>query len=185
MANPWDNSTPVVGNIVRDVVPPELIALKQVNLDRARTCGNGFASGWNYTGFGGIKPILWASGFLNRGAYNPGNGEYTCDQTGFYRAEALIGYFTIPDLLNLDTYTLNIEKFTSGAWSTVTAMDSSTVGGSSKAMINLYAMGIFHLSAGDKIRYTLSVNWTSSATRTVIAAGATSAQAYIEFLRAP
>lgn len=183
MADPWSNTTPVVGNIVRDVVPPELIALKQVNLDRPRVSGNGFASGWTYTGFGGIAPILWATGFLNRGAYNAANGEYTCDQAGFYRAEALVAYFALPDPLHFDTYMLTLEKFSGGAWSQVTAMDSSTVGGSSKAMINLYAMGIFHLSAGDKIRFQLSINWTTSAVRNVIAAGGVSAQAYVEFLR--
>ena len=34
MADPWDSATPTVTDIVRDVTPPEFIALKEVNQNR-------------------------------------------------------------------------------------------------------------------------------------------------------
>lgn len=190
MANPWDNTTPVVGNIVRDTVPPELIALKQVNLDRPRAGFLG-ASTLSFTAnsllFPGayVNPLPIKIPFINsvlyRGTVN--TGEYTCDQSGLYKCEAMI-VNPIYGVTNALSAILILEKFTGGAWAQIMSgtYPCNGIGVNPSMQCNTFVA----LTAGDKIRMSFAGIFSTS--QGALNTGAFNAAVnywYIEFLRSP
>lgn len=170
MADPWSNTTPTNANTVRDTVPQELIALKQVNLDRMRLICSGTApigmvrQAGNLTAFGVVR---YNQDALFRGLYSGGagsSGEYTTDQDGWYKvvaglericANQAAGSFRTSTTVE----SLIVQKFTVAAgWTDVrqAQVPGTTglpvTGGSSGASPFLFVEAVFRCDAGDKIR---------------------------------
>lgn len=202
MANPWDNTTPTNGTILKDNIPAELIALKQVNLDRLRWCGKGINT-INYvtvnlgSNFYSVEaPMGFVTDTLYRGSYNASIGEYTCDQTGKYRITGAVPIWGNAPILvggsppNWLFTTVQIQRFTGGVWTTISQQiwvpPSQTFNALTSTMNTVFDT-VIQLTNGDKLRiYVSNEVYTVSAyniSGTVSAYPSTQANAEVEFLR--
>lgn len=197
MADPWNAATPVVGNIVRDTVPPEFIALKQVNLDRPRLGCRGQA-GFTYNAttpivigpftfyFGTPVTIPFTQLALYRGTY--AGGEYTCDQTGLFAIDIQVPKWGAGarGAGGLGQGTITIQKFTGGAWADYQVVNYGVQDSNNSVTENVGIHTWVPMTTGDKLRVQWKALYNASTVVTISAdASTTAATMIIEFMRNP
>jgi hypothetical protein len=207
VADPWSNTTPTNANTVKDVVPAELIALKQVNLDRFRFQGYNITNETTVAASPVVTqtPVHYVQSALIRGAYNAALGEYTVDQAGWFRVAASLqrlgadnsypangpaGAGSNEESLIIQKYNLatltwgNIER---GAVVGTYWVPGAGVAGSPRLIMKTDAT--FQCLVGDKIRVIHEITSLTAFAAGVVLAPVNSPtetnSLFIEFLRAP
>lgn len=161
MANAWDNTQPTNATILKDNIPAELVALKQVNLDRSVLSTKGVQSralliqntgGSYYLGYG---PVPFVADRTTKGSYVAVAGEYTCAADGWYRANFNVSdiwtSFTASGGVTQLSLMLSLQRYTSGAWATVKSFyhpGNNSVSGSFVKS----GSAVVQLTNGDKLR---------------------------------